>query len=295
MLEFPFKRLRIINYILIAFIFLTALLFARSIISLSFSKKEPPAVNTPVETANHLIPVLKNIMTYAPIVEKNPFGNPMKFQPASKVQGTDSRQGSHSELVLSGTVTGPRSLSYAIILDKSQPASRQEVFAYGEEVYGYGTLTKIEKEWIELTQGANTYTINLIDIKGINTNVSSPYYNSTSSSGFARKINEKQYLLDQRKVQQALDNPENILSDARLYPNIKNGRQEGFRIMEVKTKGIYESLGLRNRDILLRINGLELSSPEAAVQTMSALKGMNTVNLDIIRNGRKMTLDYQIR
>jgi hypothetical protein len=31
------------------------------------------------------------------------------------------------------------------------------------------------------------------------------------------------------------------------------------------------------------------------MQAMSALKGMNTVNLDIIRSGEKMTLNYQVR
>ncbi|MEF9475128.1 MAG: hypothetical protein L0958_00180 [Candidatus Mariimomonas ferrooxydans] len=63
----------------------------------------------------------------------------------------------------------------------------------------------------------------------------------------------------------------------------------------MKPGGIYQNLGLRNRDVLLRINGLDLSTPEAAMQAMSALKGMNTINLDIIRNGSKMTLGYQIR
>lgn len=78
-------------------------------------------------------------------------------------------------------------------------------------------------------------------------------------------------------------------------PNIKNGVQEGFSISEVRPGGLYESLGLRNGDILLRINNLEISKPEVAIQAMSALRGMNTVNLDIIRNSSKLTMSYQIR
>ena len=78
-------------------------------------------------------------------------------------------------------------------------------------------------------------------------------------------------------------------------PNIKDGRQEGFSISEVVPGGIYSSLGLRNGDILLRINGLEISNPEVAIQAMSGLKGMSNIDLDVIRNGRKISMNYRIK
>lgn len=150
----------------------------------------------------------------------------------------------------------------------------------------------MEKEWVELTQGASRYKIYLIEpqIKEIKAGNS-----ATSPSSFAKKITEKQYLLNQQKVQQALNNPEQVLTDARLLPNIENGKQNGFKVLEVKPGGIYESLGLKNGDILLMVNNLEISKPEIAIQAMYALKGMSTVNLDIIRNGERTTMSYQIR
>jgi general secretion pathway protein C len=78
-------------------------------------------------------------------------------------------------------------------------------------------------------------------------------------------------------------------------PNIKDGRQEGFTISEVVPGGIYQSLGLRNGDILLKINGLEISNPEVAIQAMSALRGMNNVDLDIIRSGKNISMSYRMR
>jgi general secretion pathway protein C len=78
-------------------------------------------------------------------------------------------------------------------------------------------------------------------------------------------------------------------------PNIVDGKQKGFVLSEVKAGGIYQSLGLQNGDILLRINEYTISSPEAALQTFTALKGMDRVQLDIIRNGAKMTMTYQIK
>jgi len=286
------KKANIINYLLIILIFLAALLFSRDIISIAFSKSEFPTMKTSDKTTINSIPEVKDIMNYASIVEKNPFGLPMKFRPIN-TRSTTNRQGSLSELILVGTATGPKNLSYAIFADKTQPAPvRQEVFAYGEDVYGYGTLSKIEIGLAEITQGANIYTIPLADIQIEERHTTSA---ATSQLQFVKKINERQYVLDQRKVQQALNNPEQILTDARLLPNIQNGKQEGFRMLEVKQGGLYDSLGLKNNDILLRINELELSNPEVAMQAMSALRGMNRVKLDIIRNGTKMTLTYQIK
>lgn len=291
MLESLFKKLHIINYLLIVLIFLGVLLFTRDILSMGFSRKVSQTSKTENGTTT-AIAKIKDIKSYAPILEQNPFGPPMKLIPITTERKVD-RHGSIQELILVGTVVGPKSLSYAIFEDKSHPdTAGQELFAYGENVYDYGNLTKIEKGWVELTQRADTYIIPLTDIQVKERHTKNSEF---SRSPFAKKLGEKQYLLDQRRVQQALNNPEQILTDARLLPNIQNGKQEGFRILEVKPGGLYESLGLRNGDILLRVNNLEISNPEVAMQAMSALKGMNTVSLDIIRKGSKITMDYQIR
>jgi len=289
--EFFFKKLRIFNYFLIAFVFFTVLFFIRNIISANFTKKVLQPSEKQNET-NTAIAKIKDIMSYSLILEQNPFGPPAKLVPLTG-EPKAGESASLSELILVGTAVGPKNLSYAIFEDKTHPdISGQEVFKYGANVYGHGTLTRIEKEWVELTQGINTYKIHFIETQ-VNElhvkNIESP------QTSFAKKIGEKEYLLDQRKVQQALNSPEQILTDARLLPNIKNGVQEGFSISEVRPGGLYESLGLRNGDILLRINNLEISKPEVAIQAMSALRGMNTVNLDIIRNSSKLTMSYQIR
>jgi general secretion pathway protein C len=290
MLEFPLKKIYLINYLLLVLAISAALLLTRDIINTVFLKK---ARSTDAEdkTITDAGAMQKDIMNYASIAEKNPFGAPIKFYPVT-ARNIESPQSSPSELVLVGTVTGSKNMSYAIIADKSQTGPlNQEVFAYGKDVHGYGTLVRIEKGFVELSQGANIYTLPLADIQIEELKAGS----SASQSQFVKKIGDKQYLLDRRKVQQSLESPEHILSDARLFPNIKNGKQEGFLVQEIIPGGIYDSLGLKNGDTLLRINGLQISNPEVAIQAMSAMRGMNTVNLDIIRGSSKMTLNYQIR
>jgi general secretion pathway protein C len=85
------------------------------------------------------------------------------------------------------------------------------------------------------------------------------------------------------------------MTDARFIPHIVDGRQQGFTLKEVKPGGIYQSLGLQNEDVLLRINEYDISTPDKALQAFIALRGLDRADLDIVRNGSKMTMTYQIR
>jgi len=45
----------------------------------------------------------------------------------------------------------------------------------------------------------------------------------------------------------------------------------------------------------LRINEYDISNPERALQAFTALKGMERVQVDLIRSGSRMTMTYQIK
>jgi general secretion pathway protein C len=268
---------------------------ARNIVNISFSEKGAKLTNSKGKTISGSAPD-KTIMQYSSILDRNPFGSPMTMEPIVGTHTAEIQYGPLSNLVLAGTAVGPEKMSYAVVMDKKTPSHRHEIFTYGESVYNYGVLTKIESTFIEITRDNITYTVKIPaeDLRD-NTSANKAKSKIGLQSSLARKVGEGEYLLDRRKVSQSLENPEKILTDARLLPNFLNGRQEGFKISEVINGGLYHSLGLRNGDILLRINGLAISNPEVAIQAMSALRGMNSVNLDIIRNGDNMSMNYQIR
>jgi general secretion pathway protein C len=293
MLENSLKKLRFVNYLLVLFILSAVILLARNIVGISFSKKAAPP---PISKEKALINMNKiDIMQYSAILEKNPFGQPMKLHPIEVKQETEKSLGSLSNLILIGTVVGPENVSYAIFEDKSQP-NVQDIFGYNKDVFNYGVLTKITMTSVEIVQGSETYTLTFpSEETETGTEKQSAVSPETPQNSFARKVGEQEYILDSRRVQQSLENPEQILTDARLLPNFVDGRQAGFKISEVVPEGLYDSLGIKNGDILLRVNGLEISNPEVAIQAMSALKGMNRVNLDIIRSGKNMSMSYQIR
>ncbi len=298
MLERSLHKFRYINYLLWGLIVLALLLLIRNIVSTSFAKKDTPSASMTEPALNKK--TVTGIMQYADILEKNPFGRPMKLIPIAIEKKTSSQHSSPSGLILVGTVVGQGKQSYAIIEDKSQSApAGQDLFAIGEEVYDYGVLSKITMISVEIVQNSIIHTLTIpFDTSGVASDsfqAGPGNQADRSGSSFAKQVGEREYVLDGRTVREALKNPEQILTDARLLPNIINGRQEGFAISEVVPDGLYNSLGLKNGDVLLKINGLEISNPEVAMQAMSALRGMNRVNLDVIRNGKNMSMSYRIK
>ena len=221
----------------------------------------------------------------------------MKLSPLSALGETISESATLTDLVLIGTVVESKKSGFAIFRNNAGASAGEEDFFYlGDDVFNYGKLSKVDLNFVEIVQGAETHTLSIPF-----ESMTSPEKKSKklgakkSKSSFARKISDKEYVLDSKRVQESIENPERILTDARLLPNFVDGKQEGFAISEVVSDGLYHSLGLQNGDILLKVNGLEISNPEVAIQAMSALKGMNRVNLDIVRSGGNMSMSYQLR
>jgi general secretion pathway protein C len=228
---------------------------------------------------------------YSPIMKNNPFG----FQ-GGEIRSLSSSSGGpvqKTDVSLIGTVVGPKELSYAVFEDSS---GMQEVFKLGESVLGLGILKSVKKDKVLIIDNGKPVEIPLeedVRVKVVDRTASGK---TSRTSSFAQRIGKYTYMVDQRKVQEAISNPSQMMTDARLRPNIVNGGEgEGFVLSEVKPGGIYQSLGLRDGDVLLRINEYDISKPENALQAFSALRGLDRVQIDLIRDGSKMTMTYQIK
>jgi len=277
--------LTITNWLMGSLLIFFLLVFVRDIVALSL--REAPA--PPWVTAHTARSPKRSIREYGSIVTNNPFGAPGgELKQLSASEGESSASGV-SGLTLVGTVSGARKYGYAIFVDKN---NNQEVFKTGDAVHAMGVLQSVEKDKAVLLSGGRAIEVAIIDAAAA---ADSRAPQVGPATAFASITGEGSYLVDRKRVRQALERPGQIMTDARLLPNTVDGKQQGFSISEIKPDGIYQSLGLRNGDVLLRINDFNISSTENALQAFMALKGMDRVNLDIIRSGNKMTMTYLIR
>lgn len=110
-----------------------------------------------------------------------------------------------------------------------------------------------------------------------------------------KKISENYFEIDRNEIENATSNLGMMMTQARIVPNIVMGEIKGYKIFAIKPGSIYDKIGLRNGDVIERINGIELKTPEDALQFFKELRNENRFVIDIDRDGEKLTFTYSIK
>lgn len=197
---------------------------------------------------------------------------------------------------LIGTVLGVAG-GYAIIED--QTTRRQELYRLNETVLRDAKLVAIERERVRLRRGGQTEVLELAFVERPATaGVALPPLAAAAppqpASGVAA-TGENRFVIDQRELSAAVENMNQLLTQARMVPFFNAGRTEGFRIFAIRPNSLFEKIGLRDGDVLQRVNGNELSDPARAFELFEQLKNEKAITVDLVRNNVKQTLSYEIR
>ena len=110
-----------------------------------------------------------------------------------------------------------------------------------------------------------------------------------------KKTSENSYEIQRGTVDSLLGNMALLSRAARIVPEVRDGKNAGFRLFSVKPDGPFGKIGLQNGDVINAINGMEMTSPDNALQVYMKLKAANHISVAIERNGAKLTKDYNIR
>jgi general secretion pathway protein C len=200
---------------------------------------------------------------------------------------------------LIGTVLGDRE-SYAIIEDGQ--TRRQDIYRLNESVFRDATLVGIERDRVSLQRAGQTEVLELAFLERSGGPLLPPVPPAQEArrepqprgSGVA-ETGENRFVVDQRELNNALENMNQLLTQARMVPFFNAGKAEGFRIFAIRPNSLFEKIGLRDGDVLQRVNGNELTDPARAFELFEQLKDEKAVSVDLLRNGAKQTLSYEIR
>jgi general secretion pathway protein C len=303
------RTLNLINIALVIIIFPATALLVKDFLAYRFAVKgievTKPVVKAPERAAG--------IMEYAPITERPVFPSPAeKFVPLSGAEGmrtTPARAADPSAVLsglkLTGTYVGPRSFAVFIKTD----GKVEGAFEPGEEVFDKGVLKEVTKDSAVIVSGGVPVTLRmpveevpLAEPPTLKQGRAFPAparrVQETRRPGrfkMSRKTGENEWVVSQEAVLGALEDMGEVLSSARLTPVREGASVTGFLITEIRPRGIMDAIGLKNGDILKRVNGYEITTPERAVQVLSALKGETSFDLDIVRGGVNKSFHYDIR
>jgi general secretion pathway protein C len=110
-----------------------------------------------------------------------------------------------------------------------------------------------------------------------------------------KKVSDNKYELQRSTLESVLGNMALLSRSARIVPEMKDGKAAGFRLFAVRPEGPFALIGMQNGDIISSINGLEITSPEKALEVYAKLKSASHLSLGMERNGQKITKEYNIR
>lgn len=101
--------------------------------------------------------------------------------------------------------------------------------------------------------------------------------------------------VDRSLIDKVLANTTALATSARFVPSIKDGKPNGFKLYAIRPGSMFAKIGLQNADLIKVINGLDMSTPDKALEAYTKLKSASHLTVMVERHGQNITLDYQIR
>lgn len=110
-----------------------------------------------------------------------------------------------------------------------------------------------------------------------------------------KATSENTYEVPRKEIDATLSNLNDVAMQARIVPHFKDGQAQGFKLFSVRQDSIYTKIGIQNGDVIRRINGYEMNSPEKALEVYTKLKEASQIQIEVERNGALVKKTYNIR
>ena len=108
------------------------------------------------------------------------------------------------------------------------------------------------------------------------------------------KVSDHSYQIARSTIDQALTNMNTLATQARIVPSFKNGVANGFKLFSIQPGSLYASIGIENGDVIQRINGYEINSPDKALEMYQRLRESSHVTIELERAGQVVRKEYNV-
>lgn len=186
------------------------------------------------------------------------------------------------KLLLKGIVIRERGSSLAVIENRETKA--ENLYKVGDILLG-GEIVLIEEKSVVIKNKENeeitlffAYRQGAAAAKGI---VLSP------SSGEIRVLRMKGIF---KKLKTKLS----LLSRIRVKPILVSGKVNGYQVANIPSDPFFEAIGIKNGDAVRKVNENVITSIPKVYEIYRNLKPNSVVKVDIIRDGKPVTLKYRL-
>jgi general secretion pathway protein C len=207
-------------------------------------------------------------------------------------------------LKLLGTVSAnEQKASYAAVED--QQSHKQIVVRVDDRLLDKATVIRIERRRIVLQNGAKREELVLDDddVPGGGARMASraarpvapPPPVADDLRDRIQRLSEGNFQVDRQDVEEAVRNPAELFSEARILPKYENGAMVGVQLSSIKPGSLFEEIGIMNGDTVMQVNGITVTSPQDSAALLKELTSASDFQVQILgADGQTRALTYSI-
>jgi len=259
----------------------------------------------PASTARGAAAVAAGTAALPPERWANIFAPDQKMEIPSRLAGSANQaEGPKSRFVLLGTISSDsRPARRAILWAEGMKEPRME--REGTELELGVCLARIERDFVLLARGKDQEKLEILPVGSKTRNIvppAAPVAVAGASAPAAvpgeirvARLGENLYSLDDATVGQLTSNINQYMTNVRLIPYFEGNRSAGYRIAAIRPGSAFEQLGFRGGDVIQQVNNVDLSTPDKVFTIFQNLKDEKRVTVNILRQGQKSSINYEIR
>jgi general secretion pathway protein C len=200
--------------------------------------------------------------------------------PSQRASGNRTAPASPSlNLRLVGTtVFGDKSTA---IIEDSTMESRG-VYRLGDSIKGF-TITSILQDSVTLTAPDRTVVL-----------TRAPGADQLQPDSFFTKLDDSSWLVSADKVSDMVSNIDQYVGQVVAFQHREQGESAGFRIRHLQEGNDFEKLGIKNEDIIKRVNGLELNDLTDVIKAVYQLGNETSFTIEVERDNQLKALNYSL-
>jgi general secretion pathway protein C len=241
----------------------------------------------------------KSLNTYSLVSRKNIFNSESSGETAAGRGGRTNEPLKKTELniKLVGTIVGSRQNSFAIIEDAT--AQKQDLYQIDDVIQDQARILEIVRCRVVVLREGQQEVLECPDqeesAKGAAKPASAGAPASSSQYSGIKKLSETSYVIDEREVENALNNINQLMTEVRVVPNFEDGKTTGFKVFAIKPNSIFAQIGLKNGDVIQKVNDRDITTPDKAFQAFQDLRNERNLTIQLSRGSQQQTLNYEIR
>jgi general secretion pathway protein C len=208
-----------------------------------------------------------------------------------------------TKFVLLGTIASNTKTARRAILwaeGMKQPRIERE----GIELEPGVRLARIERDFVLLAHGTAQEKLEILPVGSKTRSIAPPAPPATGAAVappaaqaeiHVTKLAENAYSLDEATIGQITGNINQLMTNVRLIPYFEGNKSAGYRVAAIRPGSAFEQLGFRGGDVIQQVNNVDLSTPDKMYTIFQNLKDEKKVTVNILRQGQKSSISYEIR